>query len=54
MTATMKAVVDSLFGINKVANEFGVPRLILKDRLSGKVVHDTRLPGQCQLLASLA
>ena len=38
----MKAVVDGLFGINKVADEFGVPRSTPKDELSGKVVHGAR------------
>ena len=39
MTGAMKAVVDGLFGINRAADEFGVPRSTLKGRLSGKVVH---------------
>ena len=42
MTGTMKAVADGLLGINKAVDEFGVPRSMLKDRLSGKVVHGTR------------
>ena len=42
MTGAMKAVADGLFGVNKAADEFGVPRLTIKDRLSGKVVHGTR------------
>ena len=51
MTGAMKAVADGLFGVNKAADEFGVPRSTLKDRLSGKVVH--MAPGQGQLLISL-
>ena len=31
-----------MFGVNKAADEFGVPRSTLKDRLSGKVVHGTK------------
>ena len=42
MTGAMKAVADGLFGVNKAADEFGVPRSTLKDRLSGKVVHGAR------------
>ena len=42
MTGAMKAVADSLLGVNKAADEFSVPRTTLKDRLSGKVVHGTR------------
>ena len=38
----MKAAADGLFSVNKAADEFGVPRLRLKDRLSGKIVHGTR------------
>ena len=34
MTGAMKAVADGLFGVNKAADEFGIPRLTLKDRLS--------------------
>ena len=30
MTGAMKAVADGLFGVNKAADEFGVPRLTLK------------------------
>ena len=43
MTSAMKSVADGLFGINKAAHEFGVPRTAFKDRLSGKVVHGTKL-----------
>ena len=42
MTGAMKAVADGLLGINKAADEFGIPRSTLKDRLSGKVVHGAR------------
>ena len=42
MTGAMKAVADGLLGINKAADEFGIPRSTLKDRLSGKVVDGTR------------
>ena len=42
MTGAMKAVADGLFGVNKAADEFGVPRSTLKDRLSGKVAHGAR------------
>ena len=42
MTGAMKAVADDLFGVNKAADEFGVPRSTLKDRLSGKVVHGAK------------
>lgn len=42
MTGAMKAVADGLLGINRAADEFGVPRSTLKDRLSGKVVHGAR------------
>ena len=31
MTDAMKAVADGLFGVNKAADEFGVPRSTLKD-----------------------
>ena len=42
ITGAMKAVADGLLGINKAADEFGVLRSTLKDRLSGKVVHGAR------------
>ena len=42
MTGAMKAVADGLLGINKAADEFGIPRSTLKDRLLGKVVHGAR------------
>ena len=42
MMGAMKAVADGLFSVNKAADEFGVPRLTLKDRLSGKLVHGAR------------
>jgi len=42
MTGAMKAVADGLFSVNKATDEIGVPRLTLKDRLSGKVVHGAR------------
>ena len=42
MTGAMKAVADGLFGVNKAADEFIVPRSTLKDRLSRKVVHGAR------------
>ena len=41
MTGAIKAVADGLLGINRAADEFGVPRSMLKDRISGKVVHGT-------------
>ena len=42
MTGTMKAVADDLFGVNKAADEFSVPRPTLNGRLSGKIVHGVR------------
>ena len=51
MMGTMKAVADGLLGINKAANEFGIPRSMLKDRLSGKVVQGAR-SGPSQYLSS--
>ena len=44
MTGAMKPVADGLFGVNKAAaaDEFGVPRSTLKDRLSEKVVDGAR------------
>ena len=41
MINAMKSVADGLFGINKAADEFGVPKTTFKDRLSGTVVHGT-------------
>ena len=42
MTGAKKAVVDGLLGVNKAADEFGVPRSTLKNKLSGKVVQGAR------------
>ena len=42
MTGSMKAVGDGFIGVNKAADEFGVPRSTLKDKLSGKVAHGAR------------
>lgn len=42
MTGAMKAIADGLFSVNRAAEEFGVPRSTLKDRISGKVVHGAR------------
>ncbi len=42
MSGAMKAVADGLFGINKAADEFGVPRTTLNDRLAGRVEHGAR------------
>ncbi len=42
MSGAMKAVADGLFCINKAADEFGVPRTTLKDRLAGRVEHGAR------------
>ena len=39
ITGAMKAVADGLLGVI-VTNEYGVSRTTLKDRLSGKVVHE--------------
>ena len=48
MAGAMKAAADGLLGINKAADEFGIPRSTLKDRLSGKVVHGARSgPSPC-------
>ncbi len=44
MKAAIKAVQDGLTSINRAADEHGVPRTTLKDRLSGRVVHGTN-PG---------
>ena len=42
MTGSMKAVGDDFISVNKAADEFGVPRSTLKDKLSGKVAHGAR------------
>ena len=44
MTGAMKA---DLLGINRAANEFGVPGSMLKDRILGKVIHGARSTGHC-------
>ena len=38
MHGTMKAVWDGTLGVNRAALEFGVPRTMLKDRVSGRVI----------------
>ena len=40
----MSSMTKGQMSANKAANLFGVPRSMLKDRLSGRVVHGTK-PG---------
>ena len=42
MQMAIDAVKSSRKGVNRAALEFGVPRTILKDRITGKVVHGTK------------
>ena len=56
MMVTVEADLDGFFfRINKAVDGFGVPKLTLKDRLSGKVVHDSRHRGRrtCQAFVNL-
>lgn len=43
MVAAIKAVQEEGMGINRAALEHGVPRTTLKDRISGRVIHGTKL-----------
>ena len=42
MEEAMKAVHKGDTGINQAAREYGIPRTTLKDRVSGRVKHDTK------------
>jgi len=48
MLAAMKSVQEGEFGVNEAAKQHGVPPTTLKDRLSGRVQHGTKLgPPPC-------
>ena len=36
MSGAIKAVIDGKMGVNQVADQYGVPRSTLKDRVSAK------------------
>ena len=44
MAGAIKCVIDGKMGVNRAADQYGVPRTTLKDRLSGRVVPGTN-PG---------
>ena len=41
MLGALKAVSEGM-GVNRAAEEFGIPKTTLKDRISGKVIHGTK------------
>ena len=43
MVEAMKAVKEGEFGVNRAVLEYGVPKTTLKDRLNGRVIHDTNM-----------
>ena len=43
MLWAMEAVKDGSMGVNRAALEHGVPRTSLKDRLTGRVIHGTKI-----------
>jgi len=47
--AAVEAVENGSMGINRAAITHGVPRTTLKDRLSGRVVHGTKMGPKCYL-----
>ena len=50
MQAALDAVKEGM-GVNAAARAYGVPKTMLKDRISGRVVHGTK-PGPRQHLTS--
>ena len=44
MAGAMKSYLDGKMGMNRAADQYGVPRTTLKDRLSGRVTSGTN-PG---------
>ena len=51
MSGAIKSVMDGKMGINRAADQYGVPRTTLKDRLSGRVVQGTN-PGPIPYLSA--
>ena len=47
----MKCVMDGKMGVNRAADQYGMPRTTLKDRLSGKVTPGAN-PGSVPYLTS--
>ena len=44
MSGAIKSVMDGKLGVDRAADQYGVPRTTLKDRLSGRVIQGTN-PG---------
>ena len=51
MGGAIKCVMDGKMGVNRAADQYGVPRTTLKDRLSGRVTPGTN-PGPVPYLTS--
>ena len=43
MKRALEAVTEGKMGINRAALEFNVPRAMLKDRISGRVIHGSNM-----------
>ena len=51
MSGAIKSVMDGKLGVDRAADQYGVPRTTLKDRLSGRVIQGTN-PGLVPYLSA--